>query len=89
MLCVRGQGFTADEYVEIRRMIISMVLSTDMSRHFVLTKEFKELAENFGVCVALLLPTCLPTDEVSTLTPRVPTCLLLTCLPTVPTFRMI
>jgi len=42
------KGFTADEYVEIRRMIISMVLSTDMSRHFVLTKEFKELAENFG-----------------------------------------
>ena len=34
-------------------MIISMVLATDMSRHFVQIKEFKELAENFGSDVDL------------------------------------
>jgi len=40
--------FNQDDYVDMRRMMIGMVLATDMSKHFVLMKEFRELVDTIG-----------------------------------------
>jgi len=41
-------SFDNKQYVEIRRMIISIILATDMSKHFIFLKDFKALIEAKG-----------------------------------------
>jgi hypothetical protein len=42
------QGFDANQFAEIRRILIMAVLATDMSKHFMFLKEFQNLIEKRG-----------------------------------------
>jgi hypothetical protein len=42
------QTLSADQFVELRRLLIMMILSTDMSKHFSLHNDFKLMLESKG-----------------------------------------
>jgi hypothetical protein len=43
------QSFSAIQFTEIRRLLILMILSTDMGKHFALHKDFKSILDSKGV----------------------------------------